>query len=73
MKAEQDGGINIEKERLKLAEKNRIDYECYMQSQMGGFIKTKMPLQLEIERLKEALASFENQEGDRKKNRVSID
>ena len=73
MKAEQDGGINIEKERLKLAEKNILDYECYMQSQMGGFIKTKMPLQLEIERLKEALASFENYEGDRKKNRVSID
>lgn len=44
-----------------------------MQSQMGGFIKTKMPLQLEFERLKEALASFENEEGDRKKKSVSID
>ena len=46
MKAEQDGGINIEKEKLKLAERNRLDYQCYMQSQMGSFIKTKMPLQL---------------------------
>jgi hypothetical protein len=52
MKAEEDGGINIEREKLKLARKNRLDYECYMQNQMGNFIKAKMPLQLEMERLR---------------------
>ena len=73
MKAEQDGGINIEKEKLKLAERNRLDYQCYMQSQMGSFIKNKIPLQLSIEKLKQASANFELQEGNSKKKRVSID
>ena len=73
MKAEQDGGINIEKEKLKLAERNRLDYQCYMQSQMGSFIKTKIPLQLSIEKLKQAIANFELQEGNSKEKRVSID
>lgn len=73
MKAEEDGGINIEREKLKLAERNRLDYECFMQSQMGAFIKAKMPLQLEIETLREALANFEAERENSKKKSVSID
>lgn len=43
-----------------------------MQNQMGTYIKTKMPLKAEIERLKEELAKIDA-EGENKKKSVSID
>lgn len=57
---------------MKLAKKNRLDYECFMQNQMGTYIMTKMPLKTEIERLKEELAKIDV-EGENKKKSVSID
>lgn len=57
---------------MKLAKKNRLDYECFMQNQMGTYIRTKMPLKTEIERLKEELAKIDA-EGENKKKSVSID
>lgn len=56
MRAEEDGGLNLAREKLKLAQKQLLDYECYMQAQMGEFIKRKLPLQLEIDALRQQLA-----------------
>jgi hypothetical protein len=69
MRAEEDGGLNLAKEKLKLSQKQVLDYECYMQAQMGEFIKRKLPLQFEIDSLRREVAQLHADKG----KSVSID
>jgi hypothetical protein len=52
MQTEEDGGLGLEKGRVRAAQRETLDFECYMQSRMGDFIKRKIPLRMEIERLR---------------------
>lgn len=59
MQAEEDSGLGLERARVRAAERATLDFECHMQSRMGDFIRSKLPLQIEIERLRSALCQFE--------------
>lgn len=51
MRAEEDGGISLQKQKIGLVQKSVMEYECFMQLQMDNFIKKKIPLQIEKEKL----------------------
>ena len=51
MRTEEDGGIQLAKEKLRLAKEGCLEFECKMQEVMDNFIEEKIPLQLDIEAL----------------------
>ena len=52
MRTEEDGGIQLEKEKLRLTEQATFEYECAIQEEINEFIETKLQLESEIEKMR---------------------